>query len=92
MLKDQIMDSLQTGILEKHLAGRLSRFNIAKDKVFSIFPLGPGLTSTDPEEIKRICRTYRINLRLLLTMSNNETVTDLPITIREREITAIINK
>ena len=35
-----------TGILEKPLAGRLSRFHIAKDKVFFIFPLGPGLTST----------------------------------------------
>ena len=47
-------DSMR-GILAKSLAGRLSKFQTAKERFcFKIW--GPGLTSTVPDKIKRICK------------------------------------
>ena len=52
-------------ILENSQAGKLSKFHIAKDNVFTFLSLGPGFISTDPEETRSNETTQNKNCRFL---------------------------
>ena len=48
-------------ILAESLAGRLSKFQKAKERLFLLDVSGPGLSSTDPEINNKICKTMAKN-------------------------------
>ena len=58
------------GVLAKSLAGILSRFQTAKDKLVFFGLEGPGLTSTVPEITRRICRTIIKNRAFFILLGN----------------------